>query len=899
MTALSCQEIRERIVDGDEDPALRAHAERCAECAPILAALDGVGSDLAALEPIDAPDALVESTLARVRDEAAAPVTVGSPSLLAAAFAMLTSAIGALVTAPVIAVRWLLGVGSSAASNTDGKPPSIEERGKAPSMRGPGWAPVFAMGSLLVGIVAFATFSRFGATVKTKTRGAEAVVNGLPIGSPDEPNDGWWSDNAEPERNARTIAPSEPVLAGVAEDVPVAPSDPSIADQLRGLGYFGGAGATAPTQAPSPAAATGGRYDWQRQEIAAADQRGPSAGDFTGLEESVDGIADETLPTTGTFETAIDEDVASGEIAEAPARPAVHAHAGTAVDTSDLEVDGRLQGQGQDLQLALTPEVRADRGRADGDDDGVVYRRAQATQTEPSYWDLAQATTGLTFASSESWWANTYVPGDAQLRMLHARLAASPGVLPGSTLSALALAESAMPTVPAVAAPTDRALAIGVHADTTAIEGPTRVRMEIALRAIDQAAGRRGALRIALVVDARNGLGTDGLAHLRSLLAALSHSLSPRDRVILTAAGNAGGTLVPLGVLRHGQVEVALRHLADTTSITGEATPTTLADALSAGLEAVAVDDDGAALALLVTPDGSHDAGVDQALHLGAIAGVPTTSVGIDTGASTASLDAIALAGEGRRRIVLGDDDAARAVREELTAASRLVARALRVRIHLADGVQLVDVVGSHALDADETRRTRESERAIDQSLARRLGIGQDRDEDDSGVRILVPSFYAGDSHTIVLDLLVSRPGPVADVDVRFKDLVRLGNGTASSALALEAGTEPRGPRELRVVASYVGHDVAGALDEAADRLERGDVSGARARLTETRALLDQARAAVTGLDSVRSIATDAALLDRFVAALDGAGDRGIVAASLHYAAARRIVIPQLQASGP
>jgi hypothetical protein len=210
-----------------------------------------------------------------------------------------------------------------------------------------------------------------------------------------------------------------------------------------------------------------------------------------------------------------------------------------------------------------------------------------------------------------------------------------------------------------------------------------------------------------------------------------------------------------------------------------------------------------------------------------------------------------------------------------------------------------VDVVGSHSLDAQETRRTRESERAIDQSLARRLGIGQDRDDDDSGVRILVPSFYAGDSHTLVLDLLVSRPGPVLDVDVRFKDLVRLGNGTASSALALEAGTEPRGPQELRVVASYVGHDVAGALDEAATLVDRGDLGGARARLYEARTLIDQARTSIEGLGSVRTIAADASLLDQFIAAIDGASEPGLVAASLHYAAARRIVIPQLQASAP
>ncbi len=886
MSTLSCEQIRERLADGDEDEALHAHARSCPDCAPVLAALSEIDAELAALPPIDAPDALVVSTLAQVQapDDAASPASVGTPSLLAAAFAMLTTAVGALLTAPLVALRWLLGVGSARAASG-----SLEDRGKTPT-RPVGWlTPTLALGSVLIGIVGLATFSTLGATVKTKVRGAEAVVNGLPTTSTDDEAEeatgerddgrGWFELNMD-----RPNAP-EPAPAAAATDWAGRPSSATptqdVALDLQQA-----------EQLDLPAA--GDRVTTQSTTLAWAEheedrERGEAGGDIT--RELAGGVPGPTSGDT-TVEGELGLEVNGRFRTLGPEGPS---SAPTRTPAPDLGAQGLLGG-GRDQT-------------ADGDDDGIVRDGMdvdELTETlaapsfippTPAYWELAQATSGLTFASSQSWWANTYVPGDARLRVLHARLAASPSPLAGGALSALALAETATPTIPAVAAPTDRALAIGVHADTTAIEGPTRVRMEIALRAIDQAAGRRGALRIAIVVDARSGLGTEESAHLRALLASLSRSLSPRDRVVLTAAGTGGGTLVPLGVLRHGQVEVALRHLAAPAAVDG--TTISLEDALGAGLEAVAVDDDGAGLALLVTPDGSHDAGVDQALHLGAVAGVPTTAVGIGTAASTASLDAIALAGEGRRRVVLSDDDATRAVREEVSAASRLVARALRVRIRLADGVQLVDVVGSHALDAEETRRTRESERAIDQELARRLGIGQDRDEDDSGVRVLVPSFYAGDSHTIVLDLLVSRPGPVADVDVRFKDLVRLGNGTASSALALEAGTAPRGPHELRVVASFVGHEVAGALDEAADRIEAGDVAGARARLAEVRALIDQARASVEGLGSVSSIRTDATLLDRFLAAIDTASDRGLVASSLHYAAARRIVIPQLQASVP
>ncbi|MFO0686440.1 MAG: hypothetical protein U0234_30530 [Sandaracinus sp.] len=906
---LSCEEVRARIVDEDDAAELRAHVDGCLECRSVLAALEEVDGTLAALGPLDAPDALVDKTLAAVRAESpettaatfAAPPAkeerqekpredVEAPSLLAAALAMLGSALGALVTAPVLLVRWLLGVG------TPPRPPSASRDASSgeSAPRRFGLGPAFAMASLLV-VVGLMTWRSFGATVKTKIRGADEVVNGLPTSG-----DGWQSPAAPIAASAPEEREDVPTASGSFgrrggldhhERGELGPMDPATSADLLALGYA--ASQRGPTTGEGQVALDGDD-EIANGEIANAEaDRGIYWRDESGAD---DGSRAPVGATATLLPRAADQDRTVGDFEERPATAPSEPMQGL----RGQAIDGLLEGAQRQGPSGVALDQSEIDGRFASDDlqARLTLQERPPIADVPAAWLAAHATTGLAFAPSEGWWSNTYVPGDASLRMLHARLAASTTPLAGGA-SALALAESASPTTPAVAAPTDRAIAIGVHADTAAIEGPTRVRVEIALRAIEQAAGRRGALRIALVVDGTSGLGEPETEHLRSLLAALSRSLTPRDRVVLTAAGPAGGTLVPLGVLRHGQVEVALRHLASASTITGEQIPVSLSDALASGLEAVSAEDDGAGLALLVTPSGAHDASVDQALHLGAVAGVPTTAIGIGTAASTASLDAIALAGEGRRRLVLGDDDAARVVREELVQASRLVARALRVGLRLAEGVQLVDIVGSHALDQEETRRTRESERAIDQSLARRLGIGQDRDDDDSGVRILVPSFYAGDSHTIVLDLLVARPGPVLDVDVRFKDLVRLGNGTASSALALEAGTAPRGPHELRVIASWLGHDTAAALEEAAADVDRGDVASARARLVATRTLVDQARAEVPGLSGVASTTTDRALLDRFVVALDGATDRPIVAASLHYAAARRQLVPQLQASTP
>jgi hypothetical protein len=39
-------------------------------------------------------------------------------------------------------------------------------------------------------------------------------------------------------------------------------------------------------------------------------------------------------------------------------------------------------------------------------------------------------------------------------------------------------------------------------------------------------------------------------------------------------------------------------------------------------------------------------------------------------------------------------------------------------------------------------------------------------------MQIVIPSFFTGDSHVILLDVVVAGPGPVADVTLRYKDLV-------------------------------------------------------------------------------------------------------------------------------
>jgi hypothetical protein len=110
-----------------------------------------------------------------------------------------------------------------------------------------------------------------------------------------------------------------------------------------------------------------------------------------------------------------------------------------------------------------------------------------------------------------------------------------------------------------------------------------------------------------------------------------------------------------------------------------------------------------------------------------------------------------------------------------------VVARALRLRIKLADGVVLRRVLGSGQLSGTEVAEARHEEQAVDAKLYRDLGIAPDRQRDDEdGIKMLIPYFFASDSHVIMLQLQVP-PGTdrrkLADVFLKYKDLVHGRNG--------------------------------------------------------------------------------------------------------------------------
>jgi Ca-activated chloride channel family protein len=299
----------------------------------------------------------------------------------------------------------------------------------------------------------------------------------------------------------------------------------------------------------------------------------------------------------------------------------------------------------------------------------------------------------------------------------------------------------------------------------------------------------------------------------------------------------------------------------------------------------------GTGLVLLATgsPVDGDLADLERRAHLGAVGGVPLSVVSLGTGTDLTQIDRLVAVGQGNRRVIERPEEAEALIDRELHAASRAVARAVRLRIRLAPGVKLIDVLGSRRLDEPQAERVREAEQAIDRRLAGDFGIIADRGLDEEGIQIVMPTFHAGDAHVVLLDLAVEGAGPVADVQVRYKDLTRLKNGIEQTHFSLERGLASRGPLERNVLKNHAAWELARGVRLAARRLAGGEPEAARATLAELRDLIRGLRHEVEGWAQDAELLADEAMLIQYLTVLSQGTHYEMLAQSLRYAAYRKL----------
>ena len=512
--------------------------------------------------------------------------------------------------------------------------------------------------------------------------------------------------------------------------------------------------------------------------------------------------------------------------------------------------------------------------------------KKRPTPPKPSeatvFFQQRNIVTGLTFKTARGYWANTYLPGDSLVRTLQQRLTTNQNFSMGTnTPSGLELATRSGTYKQPFDSPPRAALSVFMQADKKKVDKPSRVLLQVGIQGTPRKSGQRSAMNIAVVIDIQTALTKTEKENLKALLEELSKSNEVGDRFSLFVSGMPGGMIIPPGSFKYGPITVALQSLFSD-DIRGKRNKRvkqlSLTDAYLKAIETVAASDDptaplGSSLVILVTPDRLPGIvpQLSQIAHTSAINGIPTSLIGISSKVDLDQLDKIAISGQGNRRLLLAPNQAEEVIQAELSAASRVVARAVRLRIRLAPGVKLVDVLGSKSLDEVSSQKVRDAEKSIDRRLSINLGIDSDRGEDEDGIQIVIPSFYADDSHVILLDLVVPGAGPVADLTVRYKDLVHLKNGISRANMSLQRGESKMGPLEQNVIKNLLAYELSSILKQSGRLTAGNNYREAYERLNKFVELLKNLKQEIKGFSTDPELESDLELVMSYLLALDSA----------------------------
>ncbi len=898
-----CSDIQERLAEEgaaalQRDADIRRHVEGCADCTAVLEALTRVDADLRRLPPHDAPDSLVADTLHAVRR---APRGVDGPVRPGAKRRRLARALAASVVVAAFAGLMY----------------------EVPANRG-------LFGDRATG--SSSTFYRQLAQVE-KAPMAEAA----PADGNSQPSISGASGRLSSMEEESEVA--RQVFRGAGEDAQTAAGEPHFELREMEIAELPRSFANRPEEPEA-----GGQYRVESESTLIA-RLGGQLNKAEARTESVDIIRDEIAEkkrsTKATGPRAQDTRILG---AKSKADEGFHEGAGSEVDQLSPVVPqskeaapktaSRLRGDERDKdsgsrkpeadpsaanEIVASPPVSDLKIISGGDaflDDesrrnlsvvgSVIGGPENARLTARSFLARFESLEGLAFQDPTGYWANTYIPGDPAMRLLEARLRAWDRRGLGAQVR---LEQAARQAEQPFDPPAQAALALYLHADRRGIQGPTRLRVQVGLKGAQRRGGHRPAMNVGLVVDLRSlanvapGTGPVTGARIRALVTALERARQPGDRFSLTVAGPAGGVLVPPEQFRHGPLRVAMDRLFGETQSPGTGA-VDLLQALSLATDSVAQGDQpdavlGASLVLLATGASLADdfSALERRAHQNAVGGLPLSVVSLGAETEPDLIDRLVAAGQGHRRILESAAAADALIDRELHAASRAVARALRLRIRLAPGVKLVDVLGSRRLAEPQAQRVREAEQSIDLRLARNLGIRADRGRDEEGIQIVIPNFYAGDAHVVLLDVVAEGPGPIADVTLRYKDVAYLRNGVARAQLTLPSGGPSGdwapGPLERNVLKNLVAWDLSRRTRRVGRFLEAGDAPAAGSLLASTRELIEGLRHEVAGWSGDPDLAADAAMLGEYQTVLNAAArdpvQRLHLAESLRYAAFRKV----------
>jgi Mg-chelatase subunit ChlD len=415
--------------------------------------------------------------------------------------------------------------------------------------------------------------------------------------------------------------------------------------------------------------------------------------------------------------------------------------------------------------------------------------------------------------------------------------------------------------------------ALNLIADTERgkiVEEGDHTYLQVGLQAIQGEAPRRPPLNIALVIDCSGSMGSeDKLEYARAAAISLIDRLRRDDVVSVVTFDDSAQLLVP------AQPVGDTARLKDRIAALTPGSGTNIYDGLRLGYREARkyAGREGVSRVILLS-DGEVTAGVTDPAAFQRLAAaevdreIQTTTVGMGVDFNEELMLAIAREGKGNYHFIKDGADTRQVFAQELEELTHVVARAVRLRIRLAEGVGLVRVLGAAVLDAAQTRQVKAEEKQIDRKVYEELGIAADRqrDEEEPGIKLLIPNFYRGDHHIVMLEVAIPRGRgrrSVAEVFLKYKEMVARANREAKAAVTVDTA-----PDRAAMIASIhrnvkknlLGFQTGEALTEAAALVSQGRIAEAVRKIDERMVVLGVAAREWRDRDLDR----DGSLLDRY-----------------------------------
>lgn len=395
--------------------------------------------------------------------------------------------------------------------------------------------------------------------------------------------------------------------------------------------------------------------------------------------------------------------------------------------------------------------------------------------------------------------------------------------------------------------PTRTALNLSADLERTKVlrQGGTAY-LQVGIQGIKKEAPKRAPLNVALVIDCSGSMADEHkLEFVKRAAARFVEGMSASDTVALVTYDDTAQVRAPAQ---------PAKDKARLKQIIGSLQPgnsTNIYEGLEAGYREVKkhLTSDAINLVILLS-DGLVTAGQQDPNAFRTLVtrrfdeDIQTTTVGVGIDFDEELMMGIAQAGKGHYHFIKDGGSVEGIFKAELEELTHVIAKALKVRIVLDKDVKLTKIFGAAELTPEETKQVRAEEKKMDQKIYEELGIQKDRDKDEPGIKMVIPHFYLGDSHVIMLEIELP-PGKgkrhVADVFLKYKDLVFRANREPKASVAVEYVT--RKPEMIAsiqrpVKKNLLGFQTGEALMKAAELIQRGDNAGAVRVIDEQMTLL-------------------------------------------------------------